>query len=588
MLAPPVLRSHHVRLAATCAFALAALAWAMLATAVPITVRGRSSLSLIAHRDAGTIVVRGELHDDVGATLADQIVVLSIRATGGDRAVQLPKATACEGQPLAAPPRRSGNRRSLRVATDERGTFCVRMELSVPRGRLNARFEGDSLYDGVKASTEIRDAADDSIQTIVRFEPQVQRVDLDRESFAVTASLSLDRGTARRSPGARRREGLELSLKDERDEVLATAETSGDGRARFDVATKSLAGPGAGHLTVVFGGTDDRGPSESSHPVLRHAEVSLELEDDIEPGDPDEGIPIAVRVEAAGEPVQGGVVEAVRGTQTVGAGNVVDGHAEVVATFAAGRADTVPLTLRYVSARPWYRAGPTLAVDVPVVGPSLWRQILTGLLVVAIAAWVVARWRRAPKPELEKDETTPPPPSGRPGLSVISSGSGRTDWSGVVADAHEGYPIAAARLTIVVPTFEGDGVVASALADDDGAFSLEGPSRPDARLRVEAPMHAAYEQALPSPSTIRVALVTRRRALVDRLVRWSRKMGAPYDGPPEPTPGHVRRVATRARAHGIADWARSLEHAVFGLADVDEEAERQVRAEEPSGRREKG
>jgi hypothetical protein len=266
------------------------------------------------------------------------------------------------------------------------------------------------------------------------------------------------------------------------------------------------------------------------------------------------------------------------------------GQASVVVSFPADRAGSVPLSLRYVPSSPWWRAGAPLELAVPVSGPGVIRQVVLGLLVAACAAWVVAGWRRAPKrlAPLGADRTTVPP-SGRAGVQVLGATSGQSDWRGTVADAHEGTPIAGAALRIVVPSFQGSGVVAEATSDARGAFVLELPAehasrRSDARLVVESSLHSTFEQGLPSPSVLAVALVTRRRALLERLVRWARRAGAPYDGPPEPTPGHVRRVANRGDAADVEAWARRVESAAFGDEAVDATHEDEVRAAEPRGR----
>ncbi len=166
-------------------------------------------------------------------------------------------------------------------------------------------------------------------------------------------------------------------------------------------------------------------------------------------------------------------------------------------------------------------------------------------------------------------------------MRVLASPADLRGWRGKVADAHDGAPIAGAQLSIVAPTFEGDGVLARAVSDEHGAFTLDGAHRGDARLVVSADAHAAHEQPLPPPSVLAVALVTRRRALLERLVKWARQRGAPFDGAPEPTPGHVRRAASRAGAVEIEAWAGGVEQAADGLDPVDEGREREVRAREP-------
>ncbi|HEY4119290.1 MAG TPA: carboxypeptidase-like regulatory domain-containing protein, partial [Byssovorax sp.] len=241
------------------------------------------------------------------------------------------------------------------------------------------------------------------------------------------------------------------------------------------------------------------------------------------------------------------------------------------------------LRLRLVPGGPYVKAGPELHVAVPVAHPSIVRQILLAVVVLGVAAWVIAGWRRAPKAIVAaSSEPAHAPPSGRAGVEVLAQPRGMTGWRGTVCDAHDGAPIAGARLRIVTPAFQGDGVAAEATADAQGAFTLESSaSRDGARLVVESTLHSAYEQALPPPSVLGIALVTRRRALLERLVRWARRHGAPFDALPEPTPGHVRRAAARSDATGVATWAARVEAAAYGADSVGPEVEKEVRANEP-------
>jgi hypothetical protein len=235
-----------------------------------------------------------------------------------------------------------------------------------------------------------------------------------------------------------------------------------------------------------------------------------------------------------------------------------------------------------VPAAPWYRPGPELRVDVKLAGPGVGRQLALGAVVLAAAAWVVGGWRRSPRPPVAPGvDGAKAPPSGRPGVHVLASPADLVGWRGTVADAHDGSPIAGARLAIIAPAFEGDGVVAHAVADERGAFTLETPYRGDARLVVHSAEHTTHEQVLPPSSVLGVALITRRRAMLERLVRWARQKGAPFDGAPEPTPGHVRRVASRASAGDVEAWASRVEEAAYGSERVDEALERDVRSAEP-------
>jgi hypothetical protein len=199
-------------------------------------------------------------------------------------------------------------------------------------------------------------------------------IDLDRESVTVTGTVRVDRNEQGRTPAAglalaARREGLTLTLEDERGGAVAEAQTGGDGRARFDLKTTKLDVPGPGELTIRFAGSATLAKGSASQPIVRRADVHLALAHPIERTDADEGFPIDVEVTTARGPVSGGVVEVLRvgsrstsvlAGETVGAGAVDAGHARVTVTFASGGASTVPVLLRYVPAAPWYRAGPAL------------------------------------------------------------------------------------------------------------------------------------------------------------------------------------------------------------------------------------
>ena len=58
---------------------------------------------------------------------------------------------------------------------------------------------------------------------------------------------------------------------------------------------------------------------------------------------------------------------------------------------------------------------------------------------------------------------------------------------------------------------------------------------------------------------VEIALILRRRQLIDDLVRWARKRGGRFDARPEPTPGHVHRVA--GDDEQVARWADAVERA---------------------------
>jgi hypothetical protein len=598
-----------------------------------IHVRGAAELHAVATADHGDLTLHGELIDDAGTPIAGAPIALQAPSAADPRTtIRVGPLRPCE-EAAGRPVPRSGPD-DLVVETDDRGGFCAIGRTSALAGAIKLRFRGSHLYDAAELSVPVEAAQEHLLRTLLRFEPPPETLDLDRESVTVTASLRIDRSNAARAAaagssdpseptmgalppnpqaegiamgalppnpraegshlqtaGSAQRASLPLVLTDERGAHVADAVTGGDGRARFEVKTAALAGPGSGALMVRFAGNAVLAKADGSQPVVRRAETHLALARPVDRADAEEGVTLDVDVTTTRGPVSGGVVEVRRalssvagpGGESVGAGTVDEhGRAHIIAAFSAGGATQTALALRYVPAAPWYRPGAELRVDVKLAAPGIGRQLALGAVVLAAAAWVVGGWRRSPRPPVAPGvDGVKAPPSGHPGVHVLASPADLVGWRGTVADAHDGSPVAGARLAIVAPAFVGDGVVARAVADQRGAFTLEATYQSDARLIVQSAEHSTHEQALPPPSVLGVALITRRRAMLERLVRWARQKGAPFDGAPEPTPGHVRRVASRASALDVEAWASRIEQAAYGCERVDDALERDVRSAEP-------
>jgi hypothetical protein len=554
-------------------------------SALQIRVRGGAQLEATASIEDGLFTLRGTLVDDVG--LAIPRAALSLRAIPAEGAplAEVPSIQAC-----ARSARGSAESKRGLVETEADGAFCARGRAPSGASKLRLRVEATQLHDAAEIDVALAVANDRSARTMLRFEPAVDVVELDRELVLFTGWLHVDRRDASIGEGAAiKREGLHLIVEDERGTRLGEALTAGDGRARFELPTASFEPPGAGEVRLRFDGAQGLAPAMTTHAIVRRARVSLALTHEVTTSAPEGDVTLEVLVTAARGVVSDGVVEALAAGASAGAGAVVDGRARVVATVGATRAPRIPLTLRYVPAAPWWQAGPELTVDVEVLPRSRLRPVLLAAVVLALGTWVLMGWRRAPRPASdERAPQRPHLPVGEAGLAIVEAIADASAWRGVVRDAHDGAPIARATLKIITPTFQGDGVVVSAVADERGQFALEAPlldgaRRTDARLIVDAPEHTRFERALPAPSRLDVALITRRRALVERLVRWARRQGAPFDSAPaEPTPGHIRRAAARAQATSIEAWATQTERAAFGPLTVDEEVERTVRAAEPN------
>jgi hypothetical protein len=154
-------------------------------------------------------------------------------------------------------------------------------------------------------------------------------------------------------------------------------------------------------------------------------------------------------------------------------------------------------------------------------------------------------------------------------------------WRGSVRDAHDGAPIAGAVIELVETSREQMPLVRTQ-ADEAGLFDLRPPG--DTRnllLAVRAPFHAELVVPTPEYGVVRVDLLTRRRHVLGRLVRWASSRPAFGSRRGEPTPQEVERAARTVERGAVADWARAVEAATYGPAPLDERGERDVLSLEP-------
>ncbi len=521
--------------------------------------------------------IRGSLIDDAGVSLDGTAIELALFDSEGKPAT-LRRREPCSGSSSTILEGTPGSRPGVvDLRTGTKGAFCVRVEALAPLVKVRVSYPGSKLIDGAERSTEVSEAGPRRTSTRLRFENAPSVIDLERPSAVFTLTIQIDRASNEDAP--RERGGLAIELRDERGSVVASGQTAGDGRARIELSTSGLDGPGEGALTARFAGTAELSTSEVSTPIVRATSTRVEAPSQIE-GDPSGGLLVEVRVTTARGAAHGGVVEAMRDGVTVGAGAVAeDGVARASLLFTPAAAGPHAVSLRYIPSSSAYRASEPVDLLVLVPAPSTTRQFVLGLAGVALVAWIVSRWRRAPKQE-RSESLLPPEPTGRSEVLVVERPAGIRGWRGVVVDAHDGQPVPNADVQILRPTFDGDNTVARCSTDDDGRFELSDIEVPrEAKLCVDADLHARYEIPMPGPSVLRVTLVTRRRALLDRLVRWARLHGTPFDSTREPTPGHVRRAASRAGERAIESWAGRVESTAFGPSPVTRRAESTVGSE---------
>lgn len=569
------------------------------AAPLKVRVRGAARLSARAARDqtnaaASELVLSGSLTDDVGTPLPMRRVSVRVVREGApddDRvaeALQHPRGCDNAGRGPTAWAVVASGRNEILATTDEDGRFCVRASLDPPdRYRATLVYvpaPNDALVDG--ASREL--TFDLSRRALaLRFDPtpRVVAADAPRTSIEALAIVD-DDATPRVAPG------LKLVLASEKDEI-ATGTTDNSGRVRFDVVGAKLGPPGRGELRVSFAG--DAATAESSHveEIERHVKVVLKVpaaeRGQLVAGSPEDGIPLTTEVSSSAGAVSEGSVEARVGEIVVGTAPVERGVARLTLTFA-GEGSEALVRLRYVPASPWYEPPATdPSIRVPLREPSLLAKaplFLTGLAVLVL--FLLGRVSGQKNKTAAAAPVPAPDRAGAPGLEVVrAAADGDAHWTGTVIDAHEGTPIAGARVWIERGTFEGREELASAVTGGDGRFTLKRDfAKTGGEIIVaEARLHARFSQDLPSPGEIAIALAERRRAILARLVEWARRRGAPFDARPEATPGHVRRAASGETA--TVRWAEAVERAAFGPGEVDagtEEAIEQLGPPDPAKR----
>ena len=360
---------------------------------------------------------------------------------------------------------------------------------------------------------------------------------LEQPTLPLEVSATLD-AEGVTSPGA----SLPLTLSNEAGAQLGVCVTGTTGRCRFNPAASALGPPGRGELRVGFPGNSEIGAATLAVRIERRTKVDLTLPQAtasrLPAGGPEEGIGLQVEARGRADSAAAtGSIEARVGDTIVGAAPLIQGKANVVVTFATPGATEVPLRIRYVSDTPWYEALPDVVVTLPVHDRSLAQQLAHQLPLLvagaAVVAWLVLGRARLRSRREKAPTSRRPPLQGEARVEVVGELAAGSGWKGRVVDAHEGDAIAGARVAIERPGFQGTQTLASTTADEHGAFELAHvPTDEGASLLVEAPLHASLRQSVPGSGELAIALVLRKRALLNRLVAWARRRGKPFESRP--------------------------------------------------------
>lgn len=543
-----------------------------------IRLKGKAHVDASISKSAEVRVVSGTVTDDAFRPASATVVLTIARASGTAAAAPgIPVVLATAIAPGAAcsddqhPVLETSTR--LALSTNGSGRFCVRFRLPPDRYVARIAVRATPLLDEDVHDLPF-DSSRDDLTLRFQSDPLVMALEPDESAVEVDALSEQSRGAI---PAA----GLLLELADEWGTLLGEATTDAFGQALFHIPSARLGQPGMGSMHATFAGNGAYGPCRRDVVVEKRTRVRLavpdaKLDGTLSPARPEEGVALRVLATRAaarrGQSAPTGIVEALVGNAVVGAGMLVQGEARFVATFGTTGLGPVPMTLRYVADAPWFQPEAELRVVLPVRGPSLWTRLATILAGAAALAWFMGtrlpRWSLPSRPRKRRGDA---PSAG----TLIQGGARVGGWHGRVLDAHDGAPVGGAIVRIERPTFRGSDLLARTVSDAEGQFVLPDVSvLPSDRLVAEGLLHAPHPQTVPPSGEIAVALVLRRRALIDRLILWAGRHRGPFEGRPEPTPSEV---ADAARGESrVVHWARQVEEAAFGAAPVDSKRQAEV------------
>jgi hypothetical protein len=513
------------------------------------------------------VEIRGRLLDDTERPIGAASIELET-STGRARWSLID----CKGQ---RPLKRRVERRQVffAIASDVDGAFCARIVGARPEDELTMSlgFSGGPFHLGARLPVP---PLVPLIQLSLAFEAPSVELTLDRARHSIKVSVSAEPAP----PASLAPVALELLL-------VTTAKESSVARGQwspgapfveFDVASDALGAPGPARLVARFTGSGALAPARAEAVALRIAPVHLTAR--VERRDAD-GALIDVTSPSVGGLSAPGWVEAHSGGERIAATSLTDGAAQLAIELGASDRPT-HMTLSYRGDDPWWVSGPPVEIVVPpgrTAPPLRWPWLA---LLVPIAYLFI---RALQRPGVSGSPPPPKPPTLPVAeiefLEAIPEASG---WSGVVRDAHDATPVAGARISIVLPVPESQPLGPSTLSDAEGRFHLESVAASGATLTVSAASHSELTRPLPPEGRIGVALVSRRRTLMRRLVDWARAAGTPWAGVDEPTPGEVFDVALRREEPRVAEWAHGIELAAFGKTPPDEQQEASLRALEPT------
>ena len=534
-----------------------------------LKISGKASFTTEARASGEGFEVRAGLVDEVGRPLPGSEVRIRADAPTGNATLH-----RC-GDPRGE----AGG--ELLLSTDKAGRVCITVT-GMPSGSVELSFRDARGYlERTSRVVRLPDGVATSFE--VGFDPPLTSLSLDRPVQEIGLVARARGGAA--APAASE---LVLSLvADGAERELGRAALDGLGEVhRLSLVSGSFGPPGPARL---IGRLRTRGGEElaqASTAITRTVTVALQVGSD-SANATEAGASLTVHAASALGPAPSGVIEARSRGLSVAAARVRNGSATLTLPTAPAALLGGTLTLDYVGEGTGWLSGPPLELRVSAPGPSYGRYALWIAAAGLAALAVVLGWRRPPR---SRPLEATIPPRARASVEVLETFGAGGGYQGFVRDAHDGSGISPAVVSFVGGGARGT-VLHQARTATDGSFNVQSSVFPAGTLvEVTAPLHATLTAPLPAPGVIELSLVSRRRALMERLVRWAERRGKPWTRPiGEPTPAQVAAVASSEAEPDVERWARGLERLAFGPIPPDAASEQATGvADDPKTTRERG
>jgi hypothetical protein len=538
-------------------------------TTPTLKVSGKAAFVTEARATGESFEVRATLGDEVGRPLPDSEIRIRTVAQSGN-----PTLHRC-GDPRGE----AGG--ELLLTSDKSGRVCITVTGMVS-GSVELSFQDARGY-LERASRSVRLPESVATSFEVGFDPPMTTLALDQP----VQELGL---VARARGGASPPAAAELVLSmvaDGTEQELGRAALDGLGEVhRLSLVSTSFGHPGPARLVGRLRTHDGEELAQANSAIMRSATVALSVDGGVDVS-VEPGATLQIHAASVLGPAASGVVEARSRGLSVAAARVKNGVATLSVPGAPAALLGGTLTLEFIGEGAGWLSGPPLELRVLAARPGYARYFFWIAAAALAALAVVLSWRRPARP---RPVASTEPPRVRASVEVLEAFGAGGGYEGYVRDAHDGTGISPAVVSFIGPGLNRP-VLLQVRTATDGAFRVQTAVFPGGTLvEVTSPFHATLTAPLPGPGVLQLSLISRRRALMERLVRWAERRGKPWiRASVEPTPAEVAAVASIEAEPEVERWARGLERLAFGPSPPDAASEQASGVvDDPKTTRERG